>query len=90
MLITVVTFGDLTDILGKELTIELYEGGSIRNLLSILSEISRSPEGQIGEFRISEEVGILVDGRGIQFPEGSGTILRDGATVFLLLPFAGG
>ena len=90
MRVRVVAFGELAQILGKELLLNLPEGSDLSALLSLLTERSGSERGYLGRYRVAEEVAILLNGRSIHLLEGMRTRIRDGDTVYLLLPFAGG
>ena len=90
MRVRVVAFGELAQILGKELLFNLPEGSDLSALLSLLTEMSGSEREYIGRYRVAEEVAILLNGRSIHLLEGMRTRIRDGDTAYLLLPFAGG
>ncbi|MCD6264187.1 MoaD/ThiS family protein [Candidatus Bathyarchaeota archaeon] len=90
MRVRVVAFGELAQILGKEQLLNLPEGSDLSALLSLLTERSGSERGYLGRYRVAEEVAILLNGRNIHLLEGMRTRIRDGDTVYLLLPFAGG
>jgi len=90
MRVRVVAFGELAQILGKELLFNLPEGSDLSALLSLLTEMSGSEREYIGRYRVAEEVAILLNGRSIHLLEGMRTRIRDGDIVYLLLPFAGG
>ena len=90
MRVRVVAFGELAQILGKELLFNLPEGFDLSALLSLLAERSGSERGYLGRYRVTEEVAILLNGRSIHLLEGMRTRIRDGDIVYLLLPFAGG
>ena len=90
MRVRVVAFGELAQILGKELLLNLPEGFDLSALLSLLAERSGSERGYLRRYRVTEEVAILLNGRSIHLLEGMRTRIRDGDTVYLLLPFAGG
>ena len=90
MRVRVVAFGELAQILGKELLLNLPEGSDLSALLSLLAERSGSERGYLRRYRVTEEVAILLNGRSIHLLEGMRTRIRDGDTVYLLLPFAGG
>jgi len=90
MQVRVIAFGELTEILGKELLVDLANGSDLFTLLSMLESRSGSEEGYLGSLRVKYDIAILVNGRSIHFLEGMKTRLMDGDTVYLLLPFAGG
>jgi len=90
MRVKVVAFGELTEILGKELEILLDEGADLSALLSILEKKSGSKKGHLGEFRIAHDTAILINGKSIHLLQGFRTPLNEGDSVYLLLPFAGG
>ena len=90
MRVRVVSFGELTEILGKELLVKLAEGSDLDALLSLLGERSGSEEEYLGRYRIRDEIAILLNGKSIHLLEGMRTRLREGDVVHLLLPFAGG
>jgi len=90
MQVRVITFGELTEILGKEFSVDLVKGDDFSALLALLEEKSRSQEGYLGSYRVKDEVAILINGRSIHLLEGMKTRLTEGDIVYLLLPFAGG
>jgi len=90
MQIKVVTFGELTDILGKEQIISLEKPADISVLLSVLEKKTGSKKGRLGEFRVAHDLAILLNGKSIHLLQGSQTALTEGDVVYLLLPFAGG
>ena len=90
MLVRVISFGELTEILEKELLVDLVEGSDLYTLLLVLGEKSRSEQGYLGRYSIKDEIAILLNGRSIYLLEDMKTRLRDGDIVHLLLPFAGG
>jgi molybdopterin synthase sulfur carrier subunit len=90
--ITVRVFGDLIPVLGREITFNMEEGASLKDLSNLLSHREGgSRTGYLGDHKIGEgELVILVDGRNIDTLDGIDTRLRDGDVVTLLPPFAGG
>ena len=90
MQIRVVTFGELTEILGKEFEVSLREGADLSVLMLLLEEKSGSQRGRLGEYRIAHDIAVLVNGKSIHLLQGFKTTLREGDSVYLLLPFAGG
>ena len=72
--------------------LDLDDGVNMRSLSLALSEkMGNSKRGNIGSYRLDEgELVILVNGRNIDTLEGLDTQLRDGDSVTLLPPFAGG
>lgn len=90
MQVRVVAFGELAQIVGKELLIDLPEESDLSALLSLLAEMIGSRDGYLGSYRVAEEVAVLLNGRSIYLLEGMKTRIRDGDVVHLLLPFAGG
>lgn len=90
MRVRVIAFGELTEILDKELLVDLVEGSDLSALLFLLGEKSGSEKGFLGQYSIKDEVAILLNGRSIHLLEGTKTRLSEGDLVHLLLPFAGG
>ncbi len=90
MRIRVISHGELTEILGKELDVHLPDGNSVSDLLHILEQKSGSIKGQLGDFKVAEDIAILLNGKNIYLQDGFDTRLNEGDTINLLLPFAGG
>jgi molybdopterin converting factor small subunit len=90
MQVKVIAFGELTEILGKEFSVDLVKGDDLSALLTLLEEKSGSEKGYLGSYRLKDEVAILVNGRSIHLLQGVKTRLMEGDTVYLLLLFAGG
>ncbi|MEM1507539.1 MAG: MoaD/ThiS family protein [Candidatus Bathyarchaeia archaeon] len=95
MRVKVRAFGELTPMLGDELTVELNEGASISDLISkISSEISGfkekikylSSQQGVTDFGLV----MLLNGVNINLLEGTKTRLKDGDVVVILPPVAGG
>ena len=78
MRVKIRTYGFIAQLLGQELTMELSEGSTIRDLLS---KLSRSMRG----FDLTQEL-ILVDGKAAKLDEP----LRDGVEVNILPAVIGG
>ncbi|MEM1607312.1 MAG: MoaD/ThiS family protein [Candidatus Bathyarchaeia archaeon] len=95
MKVKVRAFGELTSILGGEMTIELDEGANISDLISKISgeksgfkekmEHLSSQRG-VTDFSLT----ILLNGLNINLLEGAKTRLKDGDIVVILPPVAGG
>jgi molybdopterin converting factor small subunit len=90
MRVRIITFGELTEILGKEFSVDLAEGSDFSDLLSLLEEKSRSEKGYLGTYRVKDEIAILLNGRSIYLLNGMKTRLAEGDVVHLLYPFSGG
>lgn len=92
MKVTVRIFGDLIPILGRTQTVETREGSRVESLVrKVSSRAGETRPGYIGGHKIrGKTLSILVNGRNISTLDGLDTILKDGDTVILLPPFAGG
>ncbi|MBS7625012.1 MoaD/ThiS family protein [Candidatus Bathyarchaeota archaeon] len=95
MRVKVRAFGELIPILGGELTVELDEGANISDLIL---KISTEKNGFYEKIKhLSSQQGvtdfglvILLNGLNINLLEGTKTKLRDGDTIVILPPVAGG
>jgi MoaD family protein len=92
MKVTVRIFGDLIPLLGRTQTVEAREGSRVEALVrKVSSQAGETRPGYIGSHKIrGKTLVILVNGRNISTLNGLDTILKDGDTVILLPPFAGG
>jgi molybdopterin converting factor small subunit len=90
MQVRIITFGELTEILGKEFPVDLAEGSDLSDLLSLLEEKSGSEKDYLGTYKVKDEVAILLNGRSIYLLKGMKTRLSEGDVVHLLYPFSGG
>ena len=90
MKVKVRPFGELINLLGSEITVELQDNAQLEDLLSTLVVKTKSfNEGFIGPYNVVENLTVLVNGRNAStlpdpFP------LNDGDVVTLLPPFVGG
>ncbi|BES80877.1 ubiquitin-like small modifier protein 1 [Pyrodictium abyssi] len=75
----------------RELEVDLPENATVLDLARLLEEKFPGLRGELVEGNdISEEARVLVNGRNIEWLEGSKTRLRDGDTVAFFPPAAGG
>jgi len=75
----------------RELEVDLPDSATVLDLARLLEEKFPSLRGELVEGDdISEEARVLVNGRNIEWLEGSKTRLRDGDTVAFFPPAAGG
>ncbi len=92
MKVKVRSFGPLMKALGHENVLELQDGATIGHLLTALAQRA---EGFKEDFLLGYDdkrpnMAVLLNGLNIQLLEGLKTVLRDGDTVSLLPPAAGG
>ncbi|MBS7609907.1 MoaD/ThiS family protein [Candidatus Bathyarchaeota archaeon] len=91
MLVRVRTFGELLEALGSDFMVKLEDGASVELLLKALAEKAGSKRDFILAYRDEEpNMAILVNGFNIQVLEKTATRLKDGDTVSLIPPVAGG
>jgi molybdopterin synthase sulfur carrier subunit len=92
MEIRIRAFGDLMQLLGNESIIELEDRASLRDLVSILAEKTRSPRKDfIANYDVmGQDLVILINGRNIHALKKLETPLKDGDVVTLLPPLVGG
>ena len=90
MLVRVITFGLLTEILEKDVLVDLVEGSDLNTLIFLLERKSGSLKGFLGEFSIKYDVAILINGRSIHLLKEMKTRLKEGDFIHFLLPYSGG
>jgi MoaD family protein len=91
MLVRVRTFGELLEALGSDFTVELEDGATIGRLLKVLAEKAGSKKDFLLAYRDEEpNMAVLVNGFNVQVLEKTATRLKNGDTVNLLPPVAGG
>ena len=94
MHVKVITFATLRDIVGKEeLTLELQEGNTLGCLLDKMCQIYGMPfESQIKEQSTGSIVPflLLINGKTYRSVADLDTILHEGDTITIMLPFDGG
>jgi len=92
MKVKIRAFGELIEALGHENVIELEEGTTIEYLLLILAKKSGGlKENFLREYHDDQpNMAILLNGLNIQLLNKTKTIVKDGDTVSLLPPAAGG
>lgn len=91
MKLKVRAFGDLMESLGREKTVELDDGSTLKDLINILSEKTGTLKGHLGIYDGEKQViNILVNGRNIRTIDGVETVLKEGDIVTFFPPVAGG
>lgn len=91
MRVKVRSFGPFIKALGHENTLELPEGATIGALLAVLAQRAGELKGHLlGYDERAPSMAVLLNGLNIKLIEGSRTLLKDGDTVSLLPPAAGG
>jgi len=92
MNVTVKTFADFRELLGKELVLSIPEGETVRELLQILGKRHAAflPKVLQDDGQLRPYVNILENGRNIKFLNGLETRLAEGDIVAIFPPVAGG
>lgn len=92
MNVTVRTFADFRELLGKELVLSVPEGETVLELLQILGKGNAAflPKVLEGDGQLRPYVNILENGRNIKFLNGLETKLADGDVIAIFPPVAGG
>ncbi|MBZ5498243.1 MAG: MoaD/ThiS family protein [Acidobacteriia bacterium] len=92
MNVTVRTFADFRELLGKELVISLPDGQTVRELLQVLGKRHAAflpgileDDGQLRPY-----VNILENGRNVRFLDDLETRLAEGDIIAIFPPVAGG
>jgi molybdopterin synthase sulfur carrier subunit len=85
-------FANLRELLGKELTISVSAGETIRGLLRVVGSKHHAFEAQVldGGGHLRPYVNILHNGRNIRFLNELDTTLAEGDVVAIFPPVAGG
>jgi molybdopterin synthase sulfur carrier subunit len=92
MIIHVRSFASFRDILGKELSVELKEGSTVKNLLDdLISTRQRLKSAVFDESgKVKEYVILMKNRKNIESLDGLDTKLAEGDEVAILPPVAGG
>jgi MoaD family protein len=90
--VTVKTFADFRELLGKELVLAVPEGATIETLLQMLGIESASFLAEVLESngQLKPSVNILQNGRNIHSLDETKTVLMEGDVVAIFPPVAGG
>ena len=89
MQVIVNAFGDLRQLLGSELTVELQDNSNLNDLLGKLSALTRTyRKGYIGSHKAGLDLTVSLNGRTIRINQES-VLLKDG-DVIALYPFSVG
>ena len=91
MKVKVRAFGDLVSTIGNEITIDLGEKATLKDLISVLAKKSNaSKEGYIGHYEVAgQDLIILINGRNMKTLRGE-VYLKNDDFVVILPPFIGG
>lgn len=92
MIIHVRSFASFRDILGKELSVELKEGSTVKDLLDdLISTRQRLKPAVFDETgKVREYVILMKNRKNIESLDGLETVLSEGDEVAILPPVAGG
>lgn len=92
MIIHVRSFASFRDILGKELSVELREGSTVKDLLDDLISTRRRLKSAVFDEsgKVREYVILMKNRKNIESLDGLETVLAEGDEVAILPPVAGG
>lgn len=92
MIVHVRSFASFRDILGKELSVELKEGSTVKDLLdNLISTRQRLKPAVFDETgKVREYVILMKNRKNIESLDGLETLLAEGDEVAILPPVAGG